>query len=304
MFHHILDALVLLAKIMWANLKAIYRLFVQPPKVSVEGKVVLITGAGSGLGRELALRFAAAGARLVLWDISDSGNQATADLIKQAHPDKEVHLYQVDVSDKEGVKSTALRAQNEVGQVYMLINNAGVLVGETILELTEKEIERTIHVNAISQFWMVRAFLPAMLEADSGHIVTTCSTGGEGGMHRETDYCASKFAVFGFDESLERELKDVYKKSGIKQTLVCPHTMDTGLIHSIEQRFLGWSSVTEAADFIVDQVLRQARFVYFPRIYRYVSLGRGLLPYEARMAVMEFINIQVSSQKASKPHKE
>ncbi|XP_072172016.1 retinol dehydrogenase 10-like [Diadema setosum] len=303
MLHHILAVFILLTKIAWANLKAVYRLFIQPPKVSVAGKVVLITGAGSGLGRELALRLSAAGPRLVLWDISDTGNQDTADLITQAHPDREIYLYRVDVTDKEGVKSTAVRVKNEVGQVYMLINNAGVLVGETILELTEKEIERTMNVNAVSQFWMVRAFLPAMLEADSGHIVTTCSTAGESGMHRQIDYCASKFAVFGFDESLERELRDVYKKSGIKQTLVCPHILDTGLIHSVEQRFLGWNSVNEAADFIVDQVLRQARFVYFPRIYRLASLGRGILPHEARMAVMEFVNVQVSSQKATKPHK-
>ena len=82
----------------------------------------------------------------------------------------------------------------------------------------------------------LRAFLPAMLEANSGHIVTTCSTGGQTAMHRLTDYCASKFGILGLDEALESELRDVYQKNGIRQTLVCPHFLNTGLIHSIQQR--------------------------------------------------------------------
>ena len=82
----------------------------------------------------------------------------------------------------------------------------------------------------------LRVFLPGMLEANSGHIVTTCSVGGQNAMHRMTDYCASKFGILGLDEALESELRDVYLRPGIKQTLILPHLLDTGLIHSVEAR--------------------------------------------------------------------
>ena len=77
-----------------------------------------------------------------------------------------------------------------------------------------------------------------MLNANSGHIVTTCSTASISGSLRLADYTASKFGVAGLVESLEIELRHVYKKDGIKLTLVCPHFLDTGLIHSVEQRYM------------------------------------------------------------------
>ncbi|XP_030829524.1 retinol dehydrogenase 10-B [Strongylocentrotus purpuratus] len=162
MFRDIVALLHFFIRVTFAYLKAFYRLFVSPSKVSVRGRVIVITGSGSGLGRELSLRFAAEGARLALWDISDSGNKKTAELIQTELPDAELHLYTVDVTNKELVKTSALRVQSEVGDVYMLINNAGVLVGESLLELRDDDIKRTIEINLLSAFWTLRAFLPGM----------------------------------------------------------------------------------------------------------------------------------------------
>ncbi|XP_071482182.1 retinol dehydrogenase 10-B-like [Diadema antillarum] len=236
MIQDVLAFVVLFFRLVFAYIKAVIRLFVAPSRVPIRGKVVVLTGSASGLGREIAVRLAAEGARLVLWDINELGNKETAELIETATPGADVSLYTVDVTNSDLVKASALRVQIEVGEVYMLVNNAGVLVGESLLALKEEDIRRTININLVSAFWTLRAFLPAMLEADCGHIVTTCSTGGQNAMHRLADYCASKFGILGLDEALESELRSVYQKTGIQQTLVCPHFLNTGMIHSIKQR--------------------------------------------------------------------
>lgn len=304
MFRDVIALLHFFIRVTFAYLKAFYRLFVSPSKVSVRGRVIVITGSGSGLGRELALRLAAEGARLALWDISDSGNKKTAELIQTELPDAELHLYTVDVTNKELVKTSALRVQSEVGDVYMLINNAGVLVGESLLELRDDDIRRTIEINLLSAFWTLRAFLPGMLEANSGHIVTTCSAGGQNAMHRLTDYCASKFGILGLDEALESELRDVYLRPGIKQTLILPHFLDTGLIHSVEARGSGMMKTDEAANYIFDGILRQKRYIYFPWIFTLAATVKELLPHEARLALIDLVQTTVPSQSVNRPHED
>ncbi|XP_054762176.2 short-chain dehydrogenase/reductase family 16C member 6-like [Lytechinus pictus] len=302
MLRDIVALLYFLLRATFAYLKAFYRLFVSPSKVPVRGRVIVITGSGSGLGRELALRFAAKGARLALWDISVSGNKKTAELIQSETPDAEIHLYTVDVTDIELIKTSALRVRSEIGDVHMLINNAGVLVGESLLELRNDDIRRTIEINLLSVFWTLRAFLPGMLESNSGHIVTTCSAGGQNAMHRLTDYCASKFGIFGLDEALESELRDVYHKTGIKQTLICPHFLDTGMIHSIAARGIAMNKTDEAADYIFDGILRQKRYIYFPRIFSLAPTLKELLPHEGRLALLDFIQTKIPSQSVNRPH--
>ena len=83
----------------------------------------------------------------------------------------------------------------------------------------------------------LRAFLPAMLQSNHGHIVTTCSMSAINAMHRLADYSASKAGIQALDEALELELRDVYRKTGIKQTLICPHFLNTGLIQATQHRY-------------------------------------------------------------------
>lgn len=127
--------------------------FIFPRKAkSVEGDIVLITGAGNGIGRLLAKKFADLNATLVLWDIDPKANDAVAREIECKG--KRVYTYTVDISQKDLVYKMANRVRMEVGDVNILINNAGVLNGKKLLECDDDMIMRTMKVNMISHFWV------------------------------------------------------------------------------------------------------------------------------------------------------
>ncbi|KFO71165.1 Retinol dehydrogenase 10, partial [Cuculus canorus] len=204
---------------------------------SVAGQVCLITGAGSGLGRLFALEFARRRALLVLWDINTQSNEETAGMVRNIYREMDeaaprgnlqVYTYTCDVSKREHVYATAERVRKEVGEVSVLVNNAGVVSGHHLLECPDELIERTMMVNCHAHFWTTKAFLPKMLEMNHGHIVTVASSLGLFSTAGVEDYCASKFGAVGFHESLSHELKAA-EKDGIKTTLVCPYLVDTGM---------------------------------------------------------------------------
>lgn len=93
-----------------------------------------------------------------------------------------------------------------MGDVDILINNAGIVTGKKLLENTEKGIERTFAINSIAHAYTIRAFLPSMMQRDKGHIVTIASVAGHMGIGGLSDYCGSKFAAVGLDESVRMEL--------------------------------------------------------------------------------------------------
>ena len=187
---------------------------------------VLITGAAGGIGRLLALGAAARGARTTLLDLDEAGLFAVRAEIAQAGGEAEV--FAVDLCDRAGFQVTAARVLATRGPVDILINNAGIVTGKTLLRCSDAAIERTFQVNTLALFWSVRALLPAMIARGRGHVVTIASAAGLGGTSRLTDYCASKFAVVGFSEALRQELRP----RGIAVSVLCPPDTDTpGLAH-------------------------------------------------------------------------
>ena len=167
-------------------------------------KRVLITGGASGIGKLMAEQIARAGGKLVLWDIDAEALERTrAEFVSRGQP---CSAYICDVSKMETVNDTAQRVLRELGRIDILINNAGVVSGKLLLELSERDILRTLNINTLALFWTTRAFLPAMIAQGSGHIVTIASAGGLIATVRQTDYAASKHAAVGFDESLRCEL--------------------------------------------------------------------------------------------------
>ncbi|XP_072047945.1 estradiol 17-beta-dehydrogenase 11-like isoform X3 [Amphiura filiformis] len=223
------DIGVLIGQIILGWLEVFARLFVSPARKDVTGRIILITGAGHGFGRMMAHRFAKLGAKLVLWDVNKEGNEQTAREAKEFGAT--VFTYTVDCSKREDIYETGEKVKKDVGQVYMLINNAGVLAGRTLLELTDEQIQRTMDVNVMAHFWTLRSFLPAMLDSNEGHLVCICSVAGKVGGHRLTDYTAAKHATLGLHDSIQQEIRVVYKKTGIKTTLVYPYFTNTGIIH-------------------------------------------------------------------------
>ena len=253
---------------------------------------VLITGASSGIGRLLAQKIAARGAHVILWDIDEGGLHELAAGLQQ--PGHRASVYRVDVSDRQAVYRAAGQVLAEAGPVDVLINNAGVVSGAPVLEASDEQVERTFDVNILAHFWTVRAFLPAMVERNSGHIVTIASAGGLIGAPKLTDYCASKFAAVGFDESLRLELKR--QGLDIRTTVVCPFYANTGMFEGVKTRFSWLLPILDpgyVAGRIVGAIERDRRRLIMPRFVHATPLLR-ILPVSWFDALIGFFGVSRS----------
>jgi len=258
----------------------------------INGKRALITGAASGIGRLLATRLANAGASLVLWDIDSTGlGQVQTELTSAGH---EADVYTCDLSSREEIAAMAAQTLADSGPVDILINNAGIVSGKNLLDVPDREIERTFQVNTLALFWTVRAFLPSMLERDSGHLVTVASAAGIAGTAKLTDYCSSKFAAVGFDESLRLELKQ--QESKVITTVVCPFYADTGMFDGVKTRFSWLLPILKPDDVarrIVKAIRRNRRRLIMPW-FVYTSWPSRLLPVSWFDALMTFFGVSHS----------
>lgn len=203
------------------------------------GACVVITGAGSGIGRLMALRIVEEGGRVAIWDINGEAARTTADMANAqvgADPsDPKAIAFTVDVTDNAAVQQAAADTIDALGRVNVLINNAGVVSGAPFEDLTEQQIRRTFAVNVLSLFWTTKAFMPALKKQQRAAIVTVASAAGIVAVARQTDYAASKFAAVGFTSSLRSELKKA--GSYIRTLTVCPYYIDTGMFEGVTTKF-------------------------------------------------------------------
>jgi all-trans-retinol dehydrogenase (NAD+) len=200
---------------------------------SVKDLVVLITGGGSGIGRLMALDFAGRGSWVVIWDLNREALRAVE--AEAAGKGLSIRAMPCDVSSREDVYRQAESLVREAGPVDILVNSAGVVSGRPMLETPDELIEKTMRVNALALFWTAKAFLPGMIARNAGHVVTISSAAGLIGVRGLADYCASKFAAYGFNESIRMELGRL--KSRVKTTVVCPFFIDTGMFAGVRTRF-------------------------------------------------------------------
>ena len=170
------------------------------PKKSLKDEHVFITGAGSGIGRLMAIKFAEQGSKVSCTDIDFDSVQETASIIK----DKGLQALAIklDVTKQEDIVQAAQTAKGLFGAVTILVNNAGIVHGKKILDISERDLKKTFDVNALSHVMLIKEFLPDMLKLNKGHIVSISSLAGLVGVPGLGDYCGSKFAAFGIDESL------------------------------------------------------------------------------------------------------
>jgi len=258
----------------------------------ISAATVLITGGGSGIGRLMALKLAAKGARIVIWDINEKNMAAVAQEINDRGG--QAFAYRVDVSTKDAINAAAARVLAEVGSVDVLINNAGVVYGRSFIEYSEREIEQTIDIDLMAVIWTTRAFLPDMVRRNSGHLVTISSAAGTIGVARLSAYCATKFAVFGLDESLRSEFKKHATK--IQTTIVCPYYINTGMFEGVKTRFSFLLPILEqerVARKVVRAIAKNKHRVVMPAMVFTVPLLR-LLPVRWFDAVANFFGINAS----------
>jgi len=286
-----LDISVFLIKALSEYIRLSYRSFVPRPLRDIGGDVVLVTGAGHGIGKELALQMSRLGAIVLCVDKNMETNRSTAAEIRSEGGQSWV--YQCDVSNREDVKTMAMKVRKEVGDVNILVNNAGIMITKQFLEQTDSEVESTINVNLMGQVWVLREFLPAMIEMNRGSIIFMCGLPGHAGAPNMVPYSASKFAIRGMMEALYIELRQTYPGNLIHLMLVSPFIVETGMVKRPRIRFqsiMGIVDVSTAATSIINSMRRRAAIVFLPDILYYVSNFVRMLPAKVQLLLTDFFD--------------
>jgi NAD(P)-dependent dehydrogenase (short-subunit alcohol dehydrogenase family) len=190
--------------------------------MQLQGKVVVVTGAGSGIGRALAQQFAAKGARLALSDVNAAGLEATLGMLPAG---TEARGYKLDVSSKEAVFAHADEVRRDFGTVHVVVNNAGTSIVGTFEHLTVDEIEWQLGINLWGVIYGCKAFLPTMLAQREGVLVNISSVFGLLGFPLQSAYNVSKFGVRGLTECLWSELDG----TGVRALCVHPGGIRTNI---------------------------------------------------------------------------
>ncbi|MFQ5790038.1 MAG: SDR family oxidoreductase [Acidobacteriota bacterium] len=262
----------------------------------IAGRNILVTGGASGIGRLMALKMARLGGSLILWDIDAGKMSSVLQELRDLRGGGLARGFLCDVSDRSRVYETADTVRAEVGDVHVLVNNAGIVTGRSLLDIPDERIEATFAVNTLALFWTTKAFLPRMMERNSGHIVTIASAAGLIGAPRLADYSASKWAAVGFDESLRAELRRM--APGVKTTVVCPYYVDTGLFAGARTRFPFLLPILKedwVAERIVSAIRRDRRRLWMPRMVYTVPFLR-IFPVWLFDAVASFLGINASME--------
>lgn len=270
-------------------LECFVKLFIPKKRKSVTGEIVLITGAGHGIGRLTAYEFAKLKTKLVLWDINKHGVEETAAECRKLGA--QAHSFVVDCSNREDVYNSAKKVKAEIGDISILINNAGVVYTSDLFATQDPQIEKTFAVNVLAHFWTTKAFLPSMMKNNHGHIVTVASAAGLIGVPFLLAYCSSKYAAVGFHGALTEEL-DALEKNGIKTTCLCPNFINTGFIKNPSTSLGPTLEPEEVVNELMHGILTEKRMVLVPSSLNFLFALDRLLPQRFREIVKRRVNIK------------
>jgi len=187
------------------------------------GKTALITGAGKGIGKALAIALAKEGVNVGLLARTTSDLEELSTELQQYNV--KTAIATADVADMEAVNTAVKQLQQELGFIDILINNAGVAFFGGFLDLEPAKFEQTIQVNLMGVYYVTRALLPSMIEHKTGDIINVSSTAGQRGAAVTSAYSASKFGLIGLSDSLMQEVR----KHNIRVTTLTPSTVATEL---------------------------------------------------------------------------
>ncbi len=188
-------------------------------------KTVVITGAASGIGKELSSLFIAAGATVVLFDINRQNLETTANELTDEY-NKKIYSMQVDVTDYDGFKQAVNEVVEKIGPVDIFINNAGIGISGEFIDNSAQEIDSITSVNYLGMVYGSHIILQHFRERGQGHLVNVASVAGFQGFPRMSLYCGTKAGIITFSQGIRFELK----KLGIDISLALPSTTDTPMI--------------------------------------------------------------------------
>jgi 2-hydroxycyclohexanecarboxyl-CoA dehydrogenase len=202
-------------------------------RMSLKGKVAVVTGGGSGIGRAIGLQLAKDGAAVSVWDLNAVGAKETVAMIASALG--RAMACEADASSPDAIASALARTHTELGPVTVLVNNAAITGMVPFLEMTEELWDRMIRINLKGPFLCTKAIIPDMLAAGWGRIVNISSSSAQLGVAHMAHYVTSKAGVIGFTKSLAME----YADKGITVNNIPPGYIDTPMLRATARNFEG-----------------------------------------------------------------
>jgi len=265
---------------------------------SFAGKVAVITGAGSGIGRALAQQLSLEGAQLALSDVNMKGLEDTRSSLKGK---EKVLLTQLDVSDRSAFEQYTQDVLSEFGHTDLLINNAGVALSQTVNDCSYDDFEWLMNINFWGVVYGTKSFLPHMLTRPEAAIVNISSVFGIIALPTQSQYNAAKFAVRGFTESLRQEVKDsnlyvgCVHPGGIKTNIVANGRMHTSMVgeqshaQQIEEFNKMARTTPEAAvDIILNGIRKNKRRILIGQDAKFMDRIQRLFP-EKYTGILSFL---------------
>lgn len=193
---------------------------------SLNGRVAVVTGAGSGIGRAIAIRLAEDTAKIAIWDINAAGAEETAKMIRDAGGT--AIAIEADCSDKAAISAAADRTRRELGPIAILVNNAGIAPFTSFLNTDDELFDKVIHINLRGPWLLTKEVLPEMLEAGWGRIINITSSSVQTGSPAQGHYVSSKGGLMGMTKALALE----FAPSGVTFNMIPPGSVDTPMLRA------------------------------------------------------------------------
>jgi len=258
-------------------------------------KVVLITGASSGIGRTSAIQFAKKGASIILVARRKKKLEQVAEDLKKFNVSTLV--CECDVSNKSQVQEMSKIVLEKYGSIDVLVNNAGFAIYGSVSNLTIEEIESQMATNYFGMVYCIKNFLPSMIKKKSGHIVNVASVAASFGLPGIAPYCASKFAMLGFSEGLKHELKE----TGVGITVVSPIMVRTTFFdHPSFENMPKYSPTSLSAETVAKAILKAANSprleIIVPAVVRGAVWMKNTFPYLINPILGSTFNKQLNNK--------
>ncbi|MBQ0118128.1 MAG: SDR family oxidoreductase [Flavobacterium sp.] len=236
----------------------------------IKDKTVLITGGASGIGKIMARKVLEKGGNVILWDINPQGLDQTKNELETLGT---IATYVVDISNIDTLNATAIQTLKDHPIVDILINNAGIVVGTYFHEHTQEQILKTMSINANAPMLISSHFLPLMIQRNSGHICTIASSASFISNPKMAVYAASKWAAFGWSDSVRIEMKKL--KSAVKISTVTPYYINTGMFDGVKS-LIPILDPEKTASKIIRGIEKNTKVISMPWNMQFIRFFQGI----------------------------